>query len=129
MQIGTMSGNQLLTNGLETVTNPDKFRETMNKVSEAAFAAVFQAQDEGKLKWERAGDNLTDLVTEVTVKDNRGEDVTMPVIFFTKATDDGFVDGYLMLGSKHNAPCRNTADPRVKRLYTQVTEKPWSHTA
>ncbi len=127
MQTETMNGNQLLGNGLETITNPDKFREAMNKVSEVAFATVFQAQDEERLKWRRAGDDLTDLVTEAVVKDGRGEDVTVPVILFTSVTDEGFKDGYLMLGSRQNAPCRNTADPRVQRLYTQVTEKPWSH--
>ena len=127
MQTETMNGNQLLGSGLETITNPDKFREAMNKVSETAFATVFQAQDEGRLKWKRAGDDLTDLVTEVAVKDGRGEEITVPVILFTSVTDEGFRDGYLMLGSRRNAPCRNTADPRVQRLYTQVTEKPWSH--
>ena len=127
MQTETMNGNQLLGNGLETITNPDKFREAMSKVSEAAFVAVFQVQDEGKLKWRRAGDDLTDLVTEAIVKDGRGQDVTVTVILFTGVTDDGFKDGFLMLGSRRNAPCRNTVDPRVQRLYTQVTEKPWSH--
>ena len=127
MQAEAMNGNQLLGSGLEAITNPDKFREVMNKVSEAAFAAVFQAQDEGKLRWRRAGDDLTDLVTEAVVKDGRGEEVTVPVILFISVTEDGFRDGYLMLGSKRNAPCRNTADPRVQRLYAQVTGKSWSH--
>lgn len=127
MQAQAMTGNQLLGNGLETIANPDKFREAMNKVSEAAFVAVFKAQDEGSLKWKRAGDDLTDLVTEAVVKDGRGEDVTVPVILFTSVTNERFMDGYLMLGSRRNAPCRNTADPRVQRLYTQVTNKQWSH--
>lgn len=127
MQAETMNGNRLLGNGLETITNPDKFREAMNKVSEAAFATVFQAQDEGGLKWRRAGDDLSDLVTEAVLKDGRGEEITVPVILFISVTDDGFKDGYLMLGSRRNAPCRNTVDPRVQRLYTQVTEKQWSH--
>ena len=131
MQTQTMNGNQLLGNGLEIITNHDEFHEAMNKVSETAFAAVFQAQDEGRLKWRRAGDDLTDLVTEAVVKDGRGEDIVIPVILFTsfsvEAHDDGFKDGYLMLGSKRDAPCRNTDDPRVQRLYTQLTGKPWSH--
>ena len=127
MQTETMNGNQLLGNGLETIINTDKFLEAMNKVSEAAFARVFQAQDEGKLKWRRTGDYLTDLCTEVFVKDGRDEEIVIPVILFISITYEGPRYGYLMLGSKRNAPCRNTADPRVQRLYTQVTEKPWSH--
>lgn len=116
-----MNGIQLLGNGLETITNPGKFREAMNKVSEAAFAVVFQAQDEGRLQWKRVGEDLTDLVAEAVVKNGRGEEITVPVILFTSVSDYGFKDAYLMLGSRCNAPCRNTADPRVQRLYTQVT--------
>ena len=127
MQVEASNGNQLIGTGLETITNPDKFREAMNKVSEAAFATVFQAQDEGRLQWKRAGDDLSDLVTEVTVRNGSGEEVTVPVILFTSVTDEGSKYGYLMLGSRRNAPCRNTADPRVQRLYMQVTEKAWSH--
>ena len=126
MQTGLSNGIQLIGAGLETITNPDKFREAMNKVSEAAFATVFQAQDEGRLQWKRAGDDLSDLVTEVTVRNGRNEEIAVPVILFTSVTDEGLKDGYLMLGSRRNAPCRNTADPRVQRLYTQVTEKAWS---
>ena len=123
----TTNGNQLLGNGLETITDPDKFRETMDTVSESAFATVFQAQDAGKLQWKCTGEDLTDLITEVAIKDGCGEEITVPVILFTSVTDEGFKNGYLVLGSRSNAPCRNTADVRVQRLYTQVTEKPWSH--
>ena len=125
MQTETMNGDQLLGRGLEAIINPDEFQEAMSRVSKAAFAAVFQAQDEGKLQWRHAGDDLSDLVTEVVVKGGRGEEIAVPVIFFISVTDEGFVDGYLMLGSKCSAPCRNTLDPRVKRLYTQVTGKQW----
>lgn len=126
MRESSLSGNQLLGEGLETITNPDKFREAMMRVCEAAFTAIFQAQDDGKLQWRRSGNNLTDLVAEVTVKNGRDEDIVIPAILFISAGDEGFRTGYLMLGSRRNAPCRNTADLRVQRLYTQVTEKPWS---
>ena len=123
-----MTGNQLLGNGLETITNPGKFREAMDRVSEAAFADIFRAQDEGKLKWRRSGDNLIDLVTEAVVKDGRGGEIRVPVILFTSVDcDNGFRTGFLVLGSRHNAPSNSTDDPRVQRLYTQVTEEPWPH--
>jgi hypothetical protein len=123
----SQNGNRLIGAGLEHVLNPDEFREAMSKVSEAAFAAVFKAQDEGKLQWKRDGDDLSDLVTEALVKNGHGEGIIVPVVLFTTISgDDGSKDGYLMLGSKHNSPCRNTADSRVKRLYTQVTKKEWA---
>lgn len=128
MQTKSRNGDQLLGDGLEIITNSDKFREAMDKVSKAAFAAVFKAQDEGRLQWKRAGEDFADLVTEAVVRNGRGEEITVPVIFFTTVTDDtGFRDGYLVLGSRRNAPCRNTADLRVQNLYTQVTGKAWSH--
>jgi len=126
MQTETLNGTQLLGNGLETITNTDKFREAMNKVCETAFAVVFHTQDEGKLKWRRTGEDMNDFITELPVKNGRGEEIIIPVFLLTIITNEGFKHGFLMLGSTNNAPCRNTMDPRVQRLYTQVTEKPWS---
>lgn len=129
METLVRTGNQLLGGGLEAITMHDKFREAMSRVCDAAFAEVFKAQDEGSLAWKRAGDCMADLVTEVVVKDGRGEEVTIQVILFTSSSDDGFKTAYLMLGGRHDAPCRNTADPRVRHLYTKLTGKPWSNLA
>lgn len=127
MQTESRSGNQIIGEGLEKIINPDKFREAMHRVSEAAFKAVFQAQDAGSLRWKREGANLTDLATTITIRNGRGDDITIPVIFFEDTTDDGYKYGYLMLGSKRDAPCHNILDLRVKRLYSQVTKKRWLH--
>jgi hypothetical protein len=125
-QAQTTSGFQVLCNGLETITNSDKFREAMERTLEAAFMTVFQAQDEGKLKWRRVGDGLRDMVTEAVVKDGRGENVTVLVTLYTTADDEGFKNTYLALGNRPDAPSHSTGDPRVKRLYEQLTGEPWT---
>ena len=123
----TMNGNQLLGNGLETITNPDRFREAMDKVSEAAFCNGLPGTRRRETEVAALGMTWPILSPKQSSRTAAVRIATVPVILFTSMTDEGFKDGYLMLGSRRNAPCRNTADSRVQRLYTQVTEKPWSH--
>lgn len=120
------SGYQIVGAGLEKITNLDAFQEAMEKVCEDAFAAIFQAQDAGMLKWKRAGNSFDDLITEAVIKNGRSEDVVVPVILFTDISCESAITfGFLTIGSKIDAPCRNTADPRVKRLFEQITGKTW----
>lgn len=117
----------ILGSGLEFITNEEDFTRAMKEVTDGAFATIFQAQNDGRLQWRRSGITMKDLVTEVTVKNGRNEDVNILVIFFTSVSWEGFDGGYLMLGDKHNAPCKNTADPRVRNLYKQLTGKTWPY--
>ncbi len=120
------SGYQIIGVGLEPITNIDAFQEAMERVCEDAFTAIFQAQDAGTLKWKRSGISFDDLVTEAVIKNGRGESVVVPIILFTDVCcESASTFGFLTIGSKIDAPCRNTADPRVKRLFEQITGRAW----
>ncbi len=118
---------EILGSGLEFITNEEDFTRAMKKVTDDAFATIFQAQNDGQLKWRRSGITMKDLVTDVTVKNGRDEDVRIPVVFFTNVSSEGFDGGYLMLEDKYSGLCRNTADQRVRNLYQQLTGKTWPY--
>jgi hypothetical protein len=118
------SGHQILGEGLESILNADAFREAMDRIANNAYDKVFAAHAAGGLTWKRTGRELQDFVTEITVQNGRGEPVTITVTLFTSYLEHSGRSAYLMLGGKTEAPCRNSADPRVKSLIEQLTGAP-----
>lgn len=121
-----VDGNGLLAEGLEDILNPGKFSDAFKKVCDEAFAAIFRAQDEGKLKWKREGTGSFQLRTSAKVKNGKGKEITVPVFLYMVESfaEDGS-GAYLTIGNDRGSPCRNQYDHRVLRMYEQITGDSW----
>lgn len=128
---------------VKTILVDSAYSSVLALVAEAAFAAVFKAQDEGKLQWkprEKRKYRPLDVTAEITVKDSCGIDIVMPVVFFVELYDQGFFgeffqSGHLCIGNKDRGEreygdtpliLSTGIDERVQRLYKQLTGKTWS---
>lgn len=121
----TLNGTQIFATGLESILNENAFREAMRKVTDQAFSHLFEEQASGNLKWRRSGEDMRDLVTDVTIKNALDQEVTISAFFVTYIGDEGYRSAFLSLGGKEKAPCRNDADESVKNLFTSLTGKEW----
>jgi len=100
-----------------------------NSDLEATFAAVFRAQDEGRLQWkiiedetmsQWVGKKVPDrLVSEVAFKNSRGEEMTIKATLFTSKVDATIEERWLYLGDGENL---EPSDPRVRRLLSQLAK-------
>jgi len=100
---------------------------------EALFAAVFLAQDEGRLEWRSIGakeigaKNSSQvrfgLVSEVPLKNGHIEDTTVKVIFFLRKDGHFFLVLDEALSFEKPLPFLGFCDSRVRRLFGQVNEK------
>ncbi len=84
----------------------------LNTVEQNAFEKIISDTQARKLNWRITGEE--EYTSMATVKNNLGQEITIPVFFYTSMTDMS-KSGYLALGNK-KGPCINTHDSRVKDL-------------
>jgi hypothetical protein len=125
MTTQTLNGTQIFATGLESISNESAFQEAMKNVTDQAFTHLFEEQASGNLKWKRSGEDVRDFVTDISVKNAFGQEVTISAFLVAYIDGDGYRNAFLNLGSRKNAPCRNDADLRVKNLFTILTGQEW----
>jgi len=95
---------ELLYEGLENTLCREDFYKESRAVNDAAFKKIISDINEGKIQFKR---DLSEKVigkTEAKVKNYKGIEVNVPVVFFITASDN-LTDYYLRIGDRNNGPC------------------------
>src|SRR3989344_5951167 len=93
--------NEILYSGLEEVLKLGEFQERKNAVNGEIFEKIISDTRRGRIQWKRDLDDQVYARTTATVKNYRGQEVSVPVVFFSTASAEGYIDYYLRIGERN----------------------------